>query len=163
MIDENEFVKLIQKNDRIIHKVVGLYADSVEDKKDLYQETLLQLWKSTKSFRGEASFTTFMYKVALNVALSFNKKSKRIQTTTLDNVSELSTSISDKEDYEILYLIIKSLTETDRMIITLHLDGYKNNEVAEITGMTTNNVNVKIHRIKEKITHEFKKINHGYQ
>ncbi len=163
MIDENEFVKLIQENDRIIHKVVGLYADTKEDKKDLYQETLLQLWKSVKNFRREASFTTFMYKVALNVALSFNKKSKRIQTTTLDNANELSASISDKEDYEILYLTIKNLIETDRMIITLHLDGYKNIEIAEITGMTTNNVNVKIHRIKEKITHEFKKIDHGYQ
>jgi len=63
MIDESEFVKLIQENDRIIHKVVGLYADTVEDKKDLYQETLLQLWKSSKNFRGDASFTTFMYKV----------------------------------------------------------------------------------------------------
>ena len=157
MIDENEFVKLIQENDRIIHKVVGLYADSAEDKQDLFQETLLQLWKSSKSFRGEASFTTFMYKVALNVALSFNRKTKRMQTTNLDNVNELAISVSDKEDYELLYIIIKSLTDIDRMIITLHLDGYKNNEVAEIIGVTTNNVNVKIHRIKEKITHEFKK------
>lgn len=163
MIDENEFVKLIQENDRIIHKVVGLYTDSVEDKKDLYQETLLQLWKASKNFRGEASFSTFMYKVALNVALSFNKKSKRIQTTTLDHINELSNAIGQKEDYEILYLIIKNLSETDRMIISLHLDGYRNNEVSEIIGMTINNVNVKIHRIKEKITHEFKKINHGYQ
>jgi len=162
MINENEFVQLIQENDRIIHKVVGLYADTAEDKKDLYQETLLQLWKSAKNFRGDASFSTFMYKVALNVALGFNKKSKRMQTTDLDSAKDLSTSVSDKEDYEILYLIIKSLVETDRMIITLHLDGYKNKEVAEIIGMTTNNVNVKIHRIKQTITHEFKKVNHGY-
>lgn len=163
MIDEDEFVQLIQENDRIIHKVVGLYADSIEDKKDLYQETLLQLWKSSNSFRGEASFTTFMYRVALNVALNFNKKSKRLQTTTLDKIIEPATEKSKKEDYEILYLIIKGLVETERMIISLHLDGYKNNEVAEITGMTNNNVNVKIHRIKEKITHEYKKYNHGYQ
>jgi len=157
MIDESEFVRLIQENDRIIHKVVGLYADGVEDKRDLYQETLLQLWKASKNFRGDSLFTTFMYKVALNVALSYNKKSKRIQTTTLDKGQELTSDTSKTEDYEILYLIIKSLAEIDRMIITLHLDGYKNNEVAEIIGLTTNNVNVKIHRIKEKITHEFKK------
>lgn len=158
MIDENEFVKLIQENDRIIHKVVGLYADNAEDKQDLYQETLLQLWKSVKRYRGEASFTTFMYKVALNVALSFNRKSKRLQTTTLDDVNVSAVSIEHKEDYEILYLIIKSLPETDRMIITLHLDGYPNDEVAEIIGMTRNNVNVKIHRIKEKVTLKYKQI-----
>ena len=156
MISENEFVKLIQENDRIIHKVVGLYADTVEDKQDLYQETLLQLWKSTKNFRAEASFTTFMYKVTLNVALSFTKKSKRLETATLDDSLIHSTSEPQKESYEILYLIIKRLSETDRMIITLHLDGYKNDEVAEIVGMSTNNVNVKIHRIKEKISQKYR-------
>lgn len=162
MIDENEFVKLVQENDRIIHKVVGLYADNAEDKKDLYQETLLQLWKASKRFRGEASFTTFMYKVALNVALSFNKKSKRIRTTSLEEGQMQSKIEKPKESYEILYLIIKKLPETDRMIISLHLDGYKNREVAEIIGVTSNHVNVKIHRIKEKITHEYKQLNHGY-
>lgn len=151
MINESEFVDLIQENDRIIHKVVGLYADSSEDKQDLYQETLLQLWKSLKNFRAEASFTTFMYKVALNVALNFNKKPKRIQSTLLDATQAQLMSDYQKESYEILYLIVKRLPETDRMLITLHLEGYKNKEVAEITGMTVNNVNVKIHRIEEKL------------
>lgn len=162
MIDENEFVELVQANDRIIHKVVGLYADNEEDKKDLYQETLLQLWKASKGFRGEASFTTFMYKVALNVALSFNKKANRLSTTTLDSQQVQSKIEKTTESYEILYFIIKRLPETDRMIISLHLDGYKNGEIAEIIGLTINNVNVKIHRIKEKITHEYKQLNHGY-
>lgn len=163
MIDENEFVELVQANDRIIHKVVGLYADYEEDKKDLYQETLLQLWKASKGFRGEASFTTFMYKVALNVALNFNKKAHRLRTTTLDSQQVQSKIEKTTESYEILYFIIKRLPETDRMIISLHLDGYNNGEIAEIIGLTINNVNVKIHRIKEKITHEYKKLNHGYK
>ena len=95
--------------------------------------------------------------MALNTVLTFNKKRKINED--IEKTEPIETTQDSKEDYEVLYHIIKSFEEVDRMLITLHLDGYKNNEIAEITGMTQNHINVKIHRIKAKIIEKFKKIN----
>jgi len=147
----------IQTNEAIIHKVVGLYCDDPYEKEDLYQEVLLQSWKSFPNFRGEAKFSTWLYRVALNTVFSFNKKKKRTKPTEdLQNIKIVEKS--PDEEYETLYKIIKSLNPIDRMIMTLHLDGYKNKEIAEITGMNNNHLNVKIHRLKENIIATFKRI-----
>ena len=135
MISENEFVNLVQQNELIIYKVISLYSDTEEDKQDLYQETLMQLWKSMDNFNGKCNFSTWMYKA----------------------------ESENKEDYEILYLIIKLLPENDRMIITLHLDGYSNEEISYIAGISRNHTNVKIYRIKETITNLYNKIKDGHQ
>jgi RNA polymerase sigma-70 factor (ECF subfamily) len=157
--EQNEYIKLIQKHNGIIHKVIGLYVDNPEDKKDLHQEVLLQAWKSYKNFNGRSVFSTWLYKVALNTVLTFHKKRKTLED--LDKIEPTESTTERQEDFEILYHIIKSFEEVDRMLITLHLDGYKNNEIAEITGMTQNHINVKIHRIKGKIIEKFKLINNG--
>ncbi len=154
---QNEYIKLIQKHNGIIHKVIGLYVDNQEDKKDLHQEILLQAWKSYKNFKGQSVFSTWLYKVALNTVLTFNKKHKKNED--LEKIDQIESDPDTKDNSEILYHIIKSLSEVDRMLISLHLDGYKNNEIADITGMTQNNINVKIHRIKSKIIEKFKTIN----
>jgi RNA polymerase sigma-70 factor (ECF subfamily) len=163
MIDENQFVNQIQANQKIIYKVVGLYTDTKEDKEDLYQETLLQLWKSIEKYEGKASFSTWMYRVALNVALNFRRRSKHHFIEPIDKVENLKSEISNKEDYEILYLLIKQLPEGDKMIISLHLDGYGNDEIAEIVGISRNNTNVKIHRIKENISKLYDQLTDGHQ
>lgn len=98
-------------------------------------------------------------KVALNTVLTFNKKRKI--TEDIDNSEPSDSHQESNEDHEVLYHIIKSLGEIDRMLISLHFDGYKNNEIAEITGMTQNHINVKLHRIKGKIIEQFKLINNG--
>lgn len=153
---QNEYIKLIQKHNGIIHKVIGLYVDNQEDRKDLHQEILLQAWKSYKNFKGQSVFSTWLYKVALNTVLTFNKKHKKNED--LKKIDHIGTNPDTNDNSEILYHIIKSFGEIDKMLITLHLDGYKNNEIAEITGMTQNNINVKIHRIKSKIIENFKTI-----
>lgn len=155
--EQNEYIKLIQKHNGIIHKVIGLYVDNQEDRKDLHQEVLLQAWKSYKNFKGQSVFSTWLYKVALNTVLTFNKKHKKNED--LDKVDQVESATDSKDDSEVLYHIIKSLGEIDRMLISLHQDGYKNNEIADITGMTQNNITVKIHRIKAKIIEKFKTIN----
>ena len=71
---QQEYMEHIQQNERIIHKVIGLYADDEEDRRDLYQEVLLQGWKTYKNFNGRSKFSTWLYKVALNTALTFDKK-----------------------------------------------------------------------------------------
>jgi RNA polymerase sigma factor (sigma-70 family) len=160
---EAEFISLVQKNERIIYKVVSLYTDTVQDKEDLFQETLLQLWKSCNRFNGESSFTTWVYRIALNVALNFKRNSKqKVNIDPINEVSLLKAEAADKEEYEILYLIIKHLNDADKLLITLHLDGYSHEEISEIAGISKNYVNVKIFRIKEQISTMYKIIGNGY-
>ncbi len=154
------FINLIQENERIIHKVIALYVDDIEDKKDCYQEVMVQAWKSYSSFEGRSSFSTWLYKVCLNTVLTFRKKIFKPALLTED-LSQMPIP-AGPEKSELLYLLIKQLNEVDKMVITLHLDGYKNAEIGEITGMSTNNINVKIHRIKSYIIESFKKHGHGH-
>lgn len=157
MQQQEEYMKLVQEHEGIIHKVIGLYVDVAEDRKDLYQEVLLQAWRSFKNFKGNSKFSTWLYKVALNTVLTFSKKQQK-KAELKDNFSP-ETITTSNDNSEVLYKVIKSLEEVDRMLISLHLDGYKNLEIAEITGMTANHVNVKIHRIKAVIIEQFKRIN----
>ncbi len=159
---EEEFLGKIKEDENIIHKVIGLYVDHAEDRRDLYQEILLQAWRSFKNFKGNSKFSTWLYKVSLNTVLSFKKKERPSQN--LDDAMMEGTRVggSKKENHEVLYYLIKRLDEVDRMLMTLHLDGYSNPEIAEITGMSNNHVGVKIHRLKSKIVDQFKKYTNGY-
>ena len=153
---QQEFLDHIQTHSGIIHKVISLYVDVPEDRQDLYQEVLLQAWKSYPKFRKESRFSTWLYRVALNTVLTFQRKNqKKLEDTT----SELPQTADNEsqETSEMLYAEIKRLNEIDRMIITLHLEGYKNGEISEITGLKINHVNVKLHRIKQHIIEELKK------
>jgi len=155
---ETKFMNQIQTNEAIIHKVIGLYVDEAYEKEDLYQEILLQCWKSFNSFRGEAKFSTWLYKVSLNTIFSFNKKKKKTKKTKENiDVKEVEEKPLEEEQ-AILCKIIKALNPIDRMIMTLHLDGYKNKEIADIIGVNNNNLNVKIHRLKENVIATFKRI-----
>jgi len=154
----NIFLKQIGAHEGIIHKVVSLYTDGKEDKEDLYQEILLQSWKSFANYKAEAQFSTWLYRVALNTALNFRRKYQKTEAlTATQNLSDTEVS-AGSGDKEMLYYIVKSLDEVDKMLITLHFEGYKNGEIAAITGMTTNYVNVKLHRIKTHIIHRFKSV-----
>jgi RNA polymerase sigma-70 factor (ECF subfamily) len=153
---EKEFVGLIQKHAGIIYKVIGLYTDYEEDKKDLYQEIVFQAWKSYPRFKSQSLFSTWLYKLCLNTALTFIKKEKKHDHSSISEAHGELADAGPKENYERLYLYIKQLDEVDRMLISLYLDGYKNQEIAEMTGISANSLNVKIHRIKNKLTGHFK-------
>lgn len=156
---QNSFMMEIRENEAIIHKVIGLYVDAEEDKKDLYQEVLLQAWKSYPNFKRASKFSTWLYRVSLNTVFSFNKKVKK--NTDLEILEKNTPVENNKENYEILYAIIRQLNKVDRIIMSLHLDGYKNKEIAEIIGIDQNHLNVKIHRIKTSVISSFKKIQNG--
>lgn len=156
---KTEFIKLIENHEGIIHKVIGLYIHEEEQKKDLFQEILLQSWKSYKNFKGNSKFSTWLYRVSLNTALNFykkeNKHDKIKEKVHVESVEK--PKFDDRADS--LYYLIKKLNEIDRMLITLHLEGYKNQEIAKIAGISKNNANVKVHRIKLKLIEDFKKLN----
>ena len=163
MATEKQFTRLIQENSGIIHKVILLYVDDHQERADLYQEILLQSWKSFGSFRRESKFSTWLYRVSLNTVFTYKRKfSKRPETSSFEDIEykepmEFSEEKNDTKN--ILMILIKKLDEVDRMIISLHLDGYSNMEIAEITGLTANNAGVKLHRIKEKLITQMKKEN----
>lgn len=159
---KEHYVRLVQQHEGIIHKVIGLHIDAAEDKKDVYQEILLQAWKSFEKFEGRSSFSTWLYRVALNTVFSYKKteqKKSKADQVAMEQAETMQTG--GKESYELLYQLVRQLDEVDRSLMTLHLDGYKNKEIAEILGMTSNHVNVKIHRLKNHIVEQFKKANHG--
>jgi len=135
---ENEFVRLIQQHSGIIFKIINLY----------YQR-----------FQGNSSFATWLYKVSLNTVLTFNKKVKKHSEL---RVNTKATTPDKKDHSELLYYLVRQLNEVDRMIMTLHLEGYKNLEIADITGLKVNHINVKLHRLKNQIIEELKKERHGF-
>ena len=150
---QKSFIEQVQKHTGIIHKVISLYVDAPEDREDVHQEILLQAWKSFQNFRGDSKFSTWLYKVSLNTVFTFqrnpNQKNKKEEIREW-HATEDNAPKNDASDW--LLKAIKQLPEGERMIITLHLEGYKNPEIAEIIGLTTNHVNVKLHRIKSTLT-----------
>ena len=128
-----------------------LYANTEEDKKDLYQEIVLQAWKTYSAFRGDAKFSTWLYRFCLNTIFTIQRKTNRIDYTDTAKFEETHFTMSGNEEVDRLYKAIRTLPDTERAIISLHLDGYSNNEVAVLIGITTNFVGVKLYRIKRQL------------
>lgn len=150
---EKSYLQKIEEHKGIILKVVNLYADDLEDRKDLYQEIVFQSWSAYARFEGNSKFSTWLYRVSLNVALTFLKKQKKrnnINQTNLQDISFEPEELSERADF--LYRAIKQLAEIDRSIIMLHLDGFENTEISEMMGLSKTNTNVKLHRIKQQLT-----------
>ncbi len=147
------YLQKIETHKGIILKVVNLYADDYDDRKDLYQEIVLQSFSAYARFQGNSKFSTWLYRISLNVALTYLSKRKKINTikaaTLTENYVE-PIELSERADF--LYRAIKQLPEIDRSIIMLHLDGFDNTEISEMIGITRGNANVKLHRIKQQLT-----------
>lgn len=137
---------------------MGLYANDAEERKDLYQEILLQAWRSWSSFRGDSKFSTWLYRISLNTILTQKRKSSRIDyMESLEEVDRGTNDVSQKrEEVERLRKAIRTLSETDRALISMHLDGYENAEIAEVLGITVNHVAVKLHRCKQQLANLLK-------
>lgn len=153
---EKEFVKIISQNQGIIHKVCSIYCDSEEDRRDLFQEILAQLWKSFPSFRKESKFSTWMYRVAINTAITSFKKTKRQPDHSgieIENfqLAEEEYDYGTEEQVKMLHQAIAHLSGIEKSIILLYLENKKYEEIAEITGITQNYVRVKMNRIKKKL------------
>jgi len=142
---EHKFLNLIEDNSGIIYKVTRLYASDLNDEKDLRQEVIYQAWRSFSRFDSKSKFSTWLYKVALNTALTHQRKQKR----TTDARWEEEIQPGEGNARGLLIKLIKDLSAIDKLVIMLHLDGYTNDEVAEISGLRKNHVAVKIYRIKD--------------
>ncbi len=167
MKGDKGFFEIIQQNQKILHKVCFLYTNNKEDREDLLQEITIQLWKGYKSFRGESKITTWMYKVALNTAISnFRKFSK--YNTRIDLQEQIPEYKDETEHieyeglhYEMLKHAINLLSDVDKALIILWLEDYSYDEIADIAGISYNNAKVKISRIKSKIKEQINKQRYG--
>ena len=158
---ENEFVQRVNESQGIIHKVCRMYCDDETHRKDLFQEIVLQLWKSYSSFRGESKFSSWMYRVALNVAIQDFRKEKKRKYLFLESFEFKETTALPQNDYKddrisALHKAISKLDKIEKAIMMLHLDEIPNDEIAEIVGITQNYVRVKMTRIRKKIAKTIK-------
>ena len=150
------FLDILEQNIGIIIKISGAYTNSVHDKEDLINDITLELWKSFGRFKGESKISTWIYRVALNTSMNFNrkKKSDRLYFPADLNQFENANWITEPPDSshsEILYRCIEELNQLNKAIILLYLDGNSYDEISEITGISRTNVGTRISRIKEQI------------
>lgn len=161
MHTKEDFIQHIKENEGIIYKVARLYTNSAEDQKDVYQEIVYQLWKSYPSFKANSKMSTWMYRIALNTAISHLKKEKRkgtrvsIDNLLLNKIDQVDTVMEER--ITLLYAHIKKLSIVEKGIILLHLEGKNYDEIATITGFTTTNVGTRLARIKNKLKLQIKK------
>lgn len=151
---EKKFLELVTTNQKIIHKVCHMFGRSEEDRQDLFQEITVKLWLGYQSFQGEAAFTTWMYRVAINTAISLKRKNKKHEFTEALPVNletaEEPEGIS-KQEINMLYKAINLLDPVDRALVLLYLEEKSYDEIGEILGVSRSNVGVKLVRVKKKL------------
>jgi RNA polymerase sigma factor (sigma-70 family) len=151
-----QFAGIISQNQGILHKISSLYCNDPEEKKDLFQEILYQLWRSYPTFRNESKISTWIYRVALNTAITFLRKQKARpgQNSFTEKIPDIQDD-SEQElldrQFKLLYKSIEKLDKVEKAIIMLYLEGSSYEEIAEIIGITSNHVGVKLNRIKAKL------------
>ncbi|MES2003409.1 MAG: RNA polymerase sigma factor [Bacteroidota bacterium] len=160
MASEKEFITLLNQHQKIVYKVCNLYMDSHADREDLFQEITLQAWKAYGNFRGDAKFSTWLYRVALNTAITFFRKEKRkpdiYSTDTIPDQTEDGYDPTE-EQLKAMYTAIGLLSKIDKAVVMLYLEDYSYQEIGEMMGITANNVAVKMNRIKAKLKEETQK------
>lgn len=154
--DEKKFISLINEHQGLIHKVCIMYESNAEVRNDLFQEIVLQLWKSFHTFRGEAKITTWMYRIALNTAISgYRKQTRNVKTEDLNemhyNISEHYTPEDGEDNAQKLQWAIRQLSDIERAMVMMALEEIPYEDIAETIGITQNNVRVRMNRIREKL------------
>ncbi|HEY0054980.1 MAG TPA: RNA polymerase sigma factor [Pedobacter sp.] len=153
---EQHFISLINQHRGILYKICNLYCDDDEDKKDLFQEIVIQLWRSFPAFRNDSKPSTWMYRVGLNTAISnFRKESRKPERFPLSDkelqIPDLEEMSLKNEQLGLLKKAIEKLNQIEKAIIMLYLDEKSYDEISDIIGITRTNVGVRINRIKSKL------------
>ena len=155
---ENTFLKALEQHQQKLLRICSVYAEDAEEKKDLFQESVINIWEAMPSFAEKSSISTWMFRITLNVCLRLQsreaKKRNRflkLDSITIETITNEETSIEEHERLIKLRKCIKKLNDADRAIITLYLEELPYKEISEIAGLTENHVAVMVKRIKEKL------------
>ncbi|WP_417214090.1 RNA polymerase sigma factor [Bizionia sp.] len=153
---EHSFVEQLEANQNIVHKVCRLYTNNQDAHNDLFQEITIQLWKAFPKFRGDSKFSTWMYRVALNTAITlYRKKKRRIKTQEFESI-EFKIKAEEYDDTEeqqlkLLYNAVKELNDIEKALVFLYLEEKNYKEISETMGISEVNARVKMNRIKAKL------------
>ncbi|AZA48094.1 RNA polymerase sigma factor [Chryseobacterium carnipullorum] len=163
---ETAFLKLVNQHKGILYKASRIYADSLEDREDLQQEILIQLWKSYQNFKGNSEFSTWMYRVAINTAITYLKKEKQRTSNQTDVPGHFEVQNEDynpakDKQLEVFYSAVQELKALEKAIIFYFMEGMSHKEIGENLGLSEVNARVKLNRTKEKIQQIIKKS--GYE
>lgn len=160
-----DFTTLIEENQGIIHKICRIYTDDEFSHEDLFQEIVLQLWRSFESFKGESKFSTWMYRVSLNTAIILiRKKNRTIVTSSFENqILNFDADEQDsqtEEQLQLLYAAIKLLNDVERALVLMYLEDLPYKDIADTLGISEVNARVKMNRVKLKLKEIINKLEH---
>lgn len=153
---EHNFLELLEEHQNIVHKVCRLYTNDYDAHNDLFQEITIQLWKAYPKFRGDAKFSTWMYRIGLNTAITLYRKSKRRVTTQDFDAVQFRIKAEDYDDTEeeqlkLLYSAVKQLNDIEKALVFLYLEDKNYREISETMGISEVNARVKMNRVKTKL------------
>ncbi|HTE01732.1 MAG TPA: sigma-70 family RNA polymerase sigma factor [Mucilaginibacter sp.] len=161
---KEQFLQLIEQNKGIIYKVARSYGKNEEDREDLFQEIIIQLWKAFERYDEQYKLSTWMYRIALNVAISFYRKDRKrtaAEFPLTEGMTEIAEDNGNSEleaNIAMLQQFINELKELDKALMILYLESKSYKEIAEILGITETNVATKISRIKDQLKQKFSTI-----
>jgi RNA polymerase sigma factor (sigma-70 family) len=157
---QNTFLMALEQHQQKLLRICSVYAEDADDKKDLFQEALINIWQAMPSFEQKSSLSTWMFRITLNVCLRLQSKEakkrdrfRKMDSITIESITHDETSNEEHERLIQLRNCIKKLNDADRAVITLYLEELPYKEISEITGLTENHVAVTVKRIKEKLLH----------
>lgn len=160
--EKDQFLSLIEDHKKIIFKVCNSYCKDSEDRKDLVQEVIIQLWQSYGRYDEQYKLSTWIYRIALNVAISFyrTERNRKNRTESIhDAILDISEESREVEsNSSLLHRFINQLDELNKALIILYLDEKSYREISDILGITETNVATKINRIKQKLKLQFSKL-----
>lgn len=153
---EQEFVSLLEENQNILHKICKLYTADLASHQDLFQEMVIQLWKSYPKFKGDSKFSTWAYRVSLNTAISLYRGRKTKITTvdwdnSLANIRYEEYNSEEEERLKSLYEAVRQLSDIDKALVYMYLEDKDYSEISETLGISEVNARVKMNRIKTKL------------
>ncbi|WP_300596364.1 sigma-70 family RNA polymerase sigma factor [Niabella sp.] len=162
---EEFFLTSIKQHAGILHKVARMYMDHPEDREDLHQEIIVQLWKSYQGFKGESRFSTWMYRVAINTAITFLKKNqtykKQVAYTDIPDAVDEGASSHKETQLNAFYKAAQELNPVEKAVIFYFMEGMSHKEIGLQLGISEGNARVRLNRTKEKLQTIIKK--QGYE
>lgn len=153
---KRDFLRVIESNQGIIKSLCKAYYPAPEDQKDVFQDIILQIWKSFETFRGESLVSTWIYRVSLNTILAKVRKEKKQIITDPIGQSDLAlANAMTDDDMELLHMVLRSLKDVDKAIVILYLEGYSSKEISQVLNTTPSNITTRLSRVKVELKSKF--------
>ncbi len=159
-----KFQQIIEQHKGILFKVARIYCKNDEDRQDLMQEMMIQIWRSLLKYNDKFAITTWLYRISLNTAISFYRKNTRRQRSSFPLLNEhlpIQEEVSSEKQEQLMLLeqFISELNDLDKALMILYLEDKSHADISEIIGLSVTNVGTKLGRIKKKLQKRFSQIN----